>query len=107
MDVTAIMEMSEDIWKNSFKYTVKSSPAPVEIDRISDGIKKGISISNDEVKELKLALEQACNDLNSAHDEICKLQKIDPKKFDWPEWTPQANTIRWAEKLLGKKLSKT
>jgi len=59
------------------------------------------------IKELKSALEQACNDLNQAHDEICNLQDIDPDKFDWPEWTPQANTIRWAEKLLDKKLSKS
>ncbi len=59
------------------------------------------------VKALRLALEQSCKDLNQAHDEICKLQNIDPEKHDWPEWSPQANTIRWAENLLNKKLSKT
>lgn len=46
-------------------------------------------------------------DLNQAHDEICKLQQIDPKTHDWPEWTPQAISIRIAEKLLNEKLAKT
>ncbi len=63
--------------------------------------------SKEEINKLKSALEQACYDLNSAHDEICKRQKTDPEKSDWPEWTPQANTIRWAEELLNKKLSKS
>ena len=52
-------------------------------------------------------LEQLCKDLNGAHDEICKLQGIDPLTHDWPEWTPQANSIRWVEKRLGKRLAKT
>ena len=52
-------------------------------------------------------IEQMCNDLNQAHDEICKLQGLDPTTHDWPEWTPQANSIRIAEKMLRKKLAKT
>ena len=54
-------------------------------------------------------IEQFCRDLNSAHDEIVRIQDktVDPSKFDWPEWTPQANSIRWAERQLGKKLAKT
>ena len=53
-------------------------------------------------------IEQLCRDLNQAHDEIMKLQGVEcPQIYDWPEWTPQANSIRDAEKLLGKKLSKT
>lgn len=52
-------------------------------------------------------IENLCNDLNQAHDELMKLQNIDPKIRDWPEWTPQANSIRQAENMLGKKLAKT
>ena len=62
------------------------------------------------VEKLEQALEQACYDLNQAHDEIMKAQGASNKeaqKHDWPEWTPQANTIRWAERILEKRLSKT
>ena len=60
-----------------------------------------------ENKELKRALEQACRDLQQAHDELMKAQGCEsPRDFDWPRWTPQANTIRWAERLLGKPLGK-
>jgi hypothetical protein len=54
-------------------------------------------------------IEQFCRDLNQAHDEIIKLQDetADPAEHDWPAWTPQANSIRWAEKVLGKRLAKT
>lgn len=57
-------------------------------------------------------LEQLCKDLNQAHDTIVKLQsqdnaRLDRVQYDWPEWTPQANSIRMAERILGKKLAKT
>lgn len=53
-------------------------------------------------------VEQLVRDLNGAHDEIVRLHGCkDPQNYDWPEWTPQANSIRWAERLLGKKLAKT
>lgn len=55
-------------------------------------------------------IEQFCKDLNSAHDEILRAQGVAESefgKFDWPEWSPQANSIRWAENLLKKKLAKT
>ena len=52
-------------------------------------------------------IEQLVNDLNQAHDEICKLQGTTPELQDWPEWSPQANSIREAEKRLGKRLAKT
>jgi hypothetical protein len=55
-------------------------------------------------------IEQLCRDLNSAHNEILRVQGCDEAdflKYDWPEWTPQANSIRWAEELLGKRLAKT
>ena len=58
-------------------------------------------------RELLVLSEQLVNDLNSAHDEICKLQKIKPTEYDWPEWSTCANSIRAAEKLLKKKLAKT
>lgn len=60
------------------------------------------------IENLSDALEQACKDLNQAHDEIMKLQDVErPQNHDWPEWTPQANTIRWAERMLEKRLAKT
>jgi len=55
-------------------------------------------------------IEQLCKDLNQAHDELMKAQGATAEQasgLDWPEWTPQANSIRAAEILLGKKLAKT
>lgn len=53
-------------------------------------------------------IEQLVNDLNQAHDEIVKIQGGGaPAGLDWPEWTPQANSIRAAERRLGKRLAKT
>lgn len=60
--------------------------------------------------ELEGALEQACVDLNDAHDEILRVQGVEAEAFgrhDWPEWSGPANTIRRAEQLLGKRLAKT
>lgn len=45
-------------------------------------------------------IKQARQDLLQAHEEICKLQELDPTKHTWPEWTSQANTIRWIETYL-------
>lgn len=55
-------------------------------------------------------IEQFCRDLNDAHNEILRAQGVAPEdfgKYDWPEWSGPANSIRWAEKLLGKRLAKT
>ena len=63
----------------------------------------------DQRNEDEAMLEQFCKDLNQAHDEILRTQGVPPDRwslYDWPEWTPQANSIRWAEKRLGKRLSK-
>jgi hypothetical protein len=52
-------------------------------------------------------IEQFCTDLNQAHDEVMRRQGCeDPHNYDWPEWTPQANSIRWAERVLGKRFAK-
>lgn len=54
--------------------------------------------------------EQFCRDLNAAHDELLALQGChgeDATRFDWPVWSGPANSIRWAERLTGKSLSKT
>ncbi len=54
-------------------------------------------------------IEQLCKDLNQAHDEVLRLQGCPASSMasrDWPEWTPQANSIREAENLIGKPLSK-
>lgn len=61
----------------------------------------------DLLDEFERFIEAACGDINQAHDELMKAQGTDPTKHDWPEWTPQANTIRWGERLLGKRLAKT
>ena len=61
------------------------------------------------MKEYAL-IEQLCKDLNQAHDELMRVQGATDEQVashDWPEWTPQANSIRAAEKLLGRKLAKT
>lgn len=67
------------------------------------------SSTHERIEELEDALEQACRDLNAAHDKIIELQndEADVGKYDWPEWSSPANTIRWAEELLDKRLAKT
>ena len=60
-----------------------------------------------EILNLHGILRQFCQDLNSAHDELMKAQGIEHDRFDWPEWSPQANSIRGAEEILGEKLAKT
>ena len=54
-------------------------------------------------------IEGMCQSLNAAHDEIVRLQdsNANPALFDWPEWSGPANSIRAAEKRLGRKLAKT
>ena len=65
-------------------------------------------MSEERIDELERLIEQLCTDLNEAHDEIMELQGCnEPKAYDWPEWSSQANSIRWAERLLGKGLAKT
>lgn len=61
------------------------------------------------MQQLEDALEQACRDLNAAHDKIVQLQDADAeaRSHDWPEWSSPANTIRWTERLLDKRLAKT
>lgn len=44
---------------------------------------------------LRSVMDQVESDLKSAHAEICKLQGLDPATHDWPEWSPQATTLRW------------
>lgn len=41
-------------------------------------------------------------DLKTAHAEICKLQGDDPAKHSWPEWSPQANTLRWFDEIRAR-----
>jgi len=60
--------------------------------------------------EVASMIEQFCLDLNQAHNELLMAQGCAARNvgdYDWPEWTPQANSIRAAEKLLGKRLAKT
>ena len=62
------------------------------------------------IEQLEEALEQACHDLNEAHDSILRTQGVPDevvRRHDWPKWTPQAHTIHWAERILEKRLAKT
>lgn len=53
-------------------------------------------------------IEQFVRDLYAAHEEILRLQGItDIASYDWPEWSGPANSIRWAERRLGKRLART
>ena len=64
----------------------------------------------DEVRHLWPLIQQLCRDLNQAHDEILRHLRVKPEefhKYDWPEWTPQANSIRWAEDIFKVRLAKT
>jgi hypothetical protein len=59
-------------------------------------------ISDNERAVLHAVMRQAESDLKLAHAEICKLQSLDPEKHEWPEWSPQANTLRWFESIRQK-----
>lgn len=55
-------------------------------------------------------VQQLCRDLNEAHNEILRQQGMaesDFGKYDWPEWSPQANSIRWAERETKTRQAKT
>ena len=52
-------------------------------------------MSDNPVEILATVMRQTELDLASAHAEICRLQGLDPVRHSWPEWTPQANTLRW------------
>jgi hypothetical protein len=52
------------------------------------------------LSEARLLCDQAKSDLSLAHAEICKLQGLDPAAHSWPEWSPQANTLRWIDEKL-------
>lgn len=81
--------------------------AEERVDRWLKGRLEGESVM---AKRLCPMIEQFCRDLNEAHNEILRQQGVpesDFNKFDWPEWTNQANSIRWAEGILKRKLAKT
>lgn len=61
-----------------------------------------MAIPTTERETLMVVMSQTESDLKSAHAEICKLQNLDPEKHTWPEWSPQANTLRWFVKIRGK-----
>lgn len=52
-------------------------------------------VPNTEREALEKVMQQAESDLASAHAEICKLQGVNPTVHSWPDWSPQANTLRW------------
>lgn len=60
------------------------------------------AISDDERSVLHAVMSQAERDLTSAHAEICRLQNIDPAQHTWPDWSPQANSLRWFEAIRQK-----
>ncbi|HKR17671.1 hypothetical protein [Rhizorhapis sp.] len=65
-------------------------------------------VANPQVREdvgeaLRLA-ESLCAqvkiDLAAAHEQICKLQGLDPETHAWPEWSSPANTMRWVDEII-------
>jgi hypothetical protein len=44
---------------------------------------------------LAMVMRQTERDLGTAHEQICHLQGLNPAEQAWPEWSPQANTLRW------------
>lgn len=53
-------------------------------------------------RDILAFMDQVVSDLASAHAEIVKLQGGDPAKYTWPEWSPQANTLRWIPDLRAR-----
>jgi hypothetical protein len=48
---------------------------------------------------LRRLIGQYRADLDSAHAEICRLQGADRRTRRWPDWSPQANTLRWLDEI--------
>lgn len=48
---------------------------------------------------LRRVMAQVESDFASAHASICMLQGVNPATRTWPEWSPQANTLRWFEQI--------
>ena len=77
------------------------------VDRWLRGYLEGMGNTNQQLIPL---VEQLCRDLNEAHNEILRQQGVaesDFGKYDWPEWSPQANSIRWAERETRTRQAKT
>lgn len=51
------------------------------------------------LRTLHLVMDQVERDFTSAHAEIARLQGLDRMLVTWPEWSPQANTLRWFKKI--------
>lgn len=51
---------------------------------------------------LTSVMKQSETDLASAHAEICKLKGLDPAAHSWPEWSPQANSLRWFSEIRAR-----
>lgn len=60
------------------------------------------NVSDNERSVLHAVMRQTESDLKAAHAEICKLQNLDPTKYDWPVWSSPANTLRWFEAIRQK-----
>lgn len=61
-----------------------------------------MSVPGTAVEALMEVMGQAERDLRAAHEEICRLQGLDPVKHDWPSWSSQANTLRWFKEIRAK-----
>lgn len=59
-------------------------------------------IPDDPLEALALVMLQADTDLKSAHAEICRLAGLDPATKTWPDWSPQANSLRWHKAIREK-----
>jgi hypothetical protein len=68
--------------------------------RLVEAHEAALAPAREALREARRLCDQVPIDLSSAHAEICKLQKIDPAKHTWPDWTSQANTLRWIEGKL-------
>lgn len=61
-----------------------------------------MQVPDTERETLAALAHQVESDLSSAHAEICNLQGLDPATHSWPDWTPQANTLRWVKAIREK-----
>ena len=76
---------------------LRGEPTPKETAETSD------DTNEDHCQQLKTLAECVLQDLRSAHHEILKLQGVQPEdfhKWDWPEWSGPANTMRFARRIL-------
>lgn len=101
------VEPTEHSWTTTI--TLRDGKEVSRVKRCNTCMSHASTTDTEVIVTVDALIEQLCRDLYSAHNEILKLRgcaNADLVKHTWPSWSSQANSIRCAEQLLGRKLRK-